>query len=106
MASPPSARCNSGEHAMSRNLPWIAVCILASCFPQMGRAQDDPEAKAAKFIEKIGGTLAREPKLKGNPIISVNLSAKKLADADLKELAGLSQLQTLDVGFTPITDAG
>ncbi len=84
-------------------------CILLAAF--LGshaeiRAQDDAEAKAARFVEKAGGTVAREPKLKGNPVVGVNLSAKKVADADLKEIAALAQLQTLDLSFTPITDAG
>src|SRR5438132_596267 len=88
---------------MNRRL--FAMIILAS-IANIGAAQDDAETKAVKLIEKAGGKVAREPKIKGNPVVGVDLSAKKVGDAELKDFAVLTQLQTLDLSFTPITDVG
>src|SRR5262245_36968868 len=91
---------------MKRLLLAVFGIGIVISLPSRGRAQDEAEAKAVRFVEKVGGTVARDPKQKGNPVLGVNLSAKKVLDEDLKDLVGLTSLQTLDVSFTPLTDAG
>src|SRR5262249_54974808 len=75
--------------------PWTAVCIRA----------DEGEDKAVKAIEKLGGSITRDEKTKGKPIVGVDLGDTTVTDPGLKELAGLKQLQTLYLG-TKVTDAG
>jgi Leucine-rich repeat (LRR) protein len=66
----------------------------------------DAEDKAVAAIEKLGGKATRDPKLPGNPVVSVSLIAKKVNDEALKDLAGLKQLRSLDLRSTQVTDAG
>jgi hypothetical protein len=75
---------------------WPAVCIRA----------DEAEDKAVKAIEKLGGRIYRDMKAKDKPIFSVTLNGPNVTDAGLKHLAGLKQLQNLDLRFTQLTDAG
>ena len=77
-------------------VPWSAVFTRA----------DEAEEKAVKAIEKLGGRIARDMKAKDKPIVSVHLSFTQVTDAGLKDLAGLKQLQTLDLFGTQVTDAG
>jgi Leucine-rich repeat (LRR) protein len=67
---------------------------------------DDAEDRAVAAVEKLGGKVVRDPKQPGNPVISVNLLAKKVNDEALKDLAGLKQLLSLDLRTTQVTDAG
>src|SRR5262249_21300610 len=76
--------------------PWMTVSIRA----------DEAEDRAVKAIEKLGGRIIRDEKAKGKPIVGVNLAATPVTDADLKALAGLKQLQRLDLRQTHVTDAG
>src|SRR5260370_10957574 len=82
----------------------LALFLLPlAVFAQGG---DEAEAKAAALIDKLGGKVTREPKIKGNPIVAVNLSSREINDATLKALAGLKHVRALDIGFTPVSDAG
>jgi hypothetical protein len=67
---------------------------------------DEAEDKAVKAIEKLGGIITRDEKVKGKPIVSVGITRDDVTDALLKHLAGLKQLQTLDLSLTKVTDAG
>src|SRR5262249_30185014 len=91
---------------MKRLLLAILAIETVAGLPPHARAQDEAEAQAARFVEKAGGTITRDPKQKGNPVVVVNLSARKILDEDLNDLAGLTALQALDISFTPVTDAG
>lgn len=67
---------------------------------------DDDERQAAAFIKGIGGTF-RQSKLSTNPtIVEVTLKDKKVTDEDLKQLASLRHLYSLDLSGTPVTNAG
>src|SRR5262249_33436310 len=76
--------------------PWTAVCVRA----------DEAEDKAVKAIQELGGRIARDQKAKGKPIIRVYLSGTDVTDGELKHLAGLQQLQMLDLMSTQVTNAG
>jgi internalin A len=76
--------------------PWTAVCIRA----------DEAEDKAVKAIQDLGGRITRDMNAKDKPIVSVDLGSTKVTDAGLKHLAGLKQLQWLNLTNTKVTDVG
>src|SRR5438309_8637075 len=78
-----------------------AVMLLAFL---SGAARAD-EASAVKAVEKLGGTVTRDDKLPGKPVIGVNLAGTQVTDAGLKELKDLKQLTTLYLNNTTVTDA-
>ena len=67
---------------------------------------DEAEDKAVQAIEKLGGKVTRDEKAVGRPVVEVDLFNRQVADADLKELAQLKQLQSLNLHCTEVTDAG
>src|SRR4051812_13458435 len=67
---------------------------------------DEAEDKAAALVEKLGGTVARDEKWPGKPVIRVELIFTKVADADLKELAPLQNLTSLNLSGTAVTGTG
>jgi hypothetical protein len=92
----------------------------------------DPAAQAVQYIESLGGSVTRDEKAKGKPVVEVdlelgdevigvqhlnrlaairslrtlNLSGPNMTDARLKELAGLKGLETLNLRHTEVTDEG
>src|SRR5215475_10522525 len=64
------------------------------------------EAAAVKMIEKLGGTVTRDDKRPGKPVVVVDLRGTKITDAGLKELKELKNLQEVVLFRTAITDAG
>ncbi len=65
----------------------------------------EKEAQAVKVVEKLGGTLTRNPGPNGQ-IVEVDLRGTQVKDADLKAIRELSNLHTLYLGNTRVTDAG
>lgn len=82
----------------------IAIAVLVLC-PLVARA-DDAEEKAVKFIFSVGGSVERDEKADGRPVIVVKLKGSKVTDAGLKELLAIKQLRFVDLSQTQITDAG
>lgn len=78
---------------MFRLLAAVVLLGSAVAFATPARA-DDAEDKAVAFVVKLGGKITRDDKKPGKPVVEVNLSDTKLADADLKELAALKRHQT------------
>ncbi len=73
---------------------------------KLGTAEAD-EADAVKLVEKLGGKIMRDDKQPAKPVVGVDLSLKKVTDADLKELKELKQLASLNLfGCRAVTDAG
>jgi hypothetical protein len=110
----------------------LAVVILCGCSGQPSTAPNEP---AVRLVESLGGTVTRDDKQPGKPVIGVNLSGhgphRDVSDADLKELKEfkhlttlnlyecgnvtddgvkelkeLKQLTSLSLGHTKVTDAG
>jgi hypothetical protein len=77
--------------------------MLLACL--CGAAQAD-EASAVKAVENLGGTVTRDDKLPGKPVIEVNLGGTQVTDAGLKELKDLKQLTSLYLGDNKVTDDG
>src|SRR5262245_37923230 len=69
---------------------------------------DEKEDAAVQFVEKAGGTVTRDDKSPGKPVIAVKLKEGKVTDADMKVFAGLPHLRelNLNLNFVPIGAAG
>ena len=63
----------------------VGAVMLLACLSGAARAD---EASAVKAIENLGGTVTRDDKLPGKPVIGVKLSnavvTSEVTDADLK----------------------
>src|SRR5690348_14655210 len=81
----------------------LVLSALALGLPAYGGAD---EATAVQAVEKLKGVVTRDAKQKGNPVVSVTLLARDVKDADLAALAGLKQVEILDLGFTPLSGPG
>ncbi len=85
----------------------IALLLsLAVCLAGCDQKQADPEEKVVNAILKLGGTVERDEKLPGRPVVEVHLEGPKVTDSDLKNLKELKGLQELWLSYTQITDAG
>ena len=89
---------------MFRNIAF-ALAASGLCLCSSARA-DDAEDKAVAFVEKLGGTVVRDEKAPGKPVVTVNLGGKRVTDTGLKELAALKALTTVNLIGTKVTDAG
>lgn len=83
----------------------VSLAFLLFAFAG-GCAKPTPEEKAIALVQKLGGEVNRDPKLPGQPVVGVYLRETKVTDADLKELAPLTQLVSLNLSKTQISDAG
>jgi hypothetical protein len=84
-------------------LVTFALALSGLCLSSAVRA-DDAEDKAVAFVKKLGGTVTRDEKAPGEPVITAKV--RKVSDAGLKELAALKNLTTLDLWRTSVSDAG
>jgi hypothetical protein len=90
---PPQGGPKTAEHPENKALP----------------PTDQPvgdEANAIALLEKLGAGILTDEKQAGKPVIAVSLNGCEVTDANLKELAGLKQLQNLGLGNTKVTRAG
>ena len=110
---------------------FLLCSVVAVLVPSARRPRaDDAEDKAAALVQKLGGTVVRDEKRSGQPVVEVDLSKSKVTgenlralaplqnltalylshtpvtNADLKELAPFQKLRTLDLAYTPVTDDG
>ena len=89
---------------LRRRMALLALlCILCSCAPVHA---NDAEDKAAEAIKKLRGSVMRDDKAAGKPVVLVDLRGTKATDADLKDLKEFKSLRTLDLFNTKVTDAG
>jgi hypothetical protein len=83
----------------------FALAVSGLCLGSSARA-DEAEDKAVAFVKEHGGTVGRDDKAPGKPVVKVGLRDKRVTDAGLKELAPLKSLTTLELPFTTVTAAG
>jgi hypothetical protein len=101
---PPAVEIISAWKKAGAEVGWMRV--NKSGFPEFlpekqGMAGDLP---AFKFLSWQDGLFAKLPA--PTHTFGLDLSHTKVPNAGLKELAGLTTLQTLELGFTQVTDAG
>jgi hypothetical protein len=72
-------------------------------------AEMSPQERLVAQVEKLGGHVKMDDKVKGAPLIGIDLHQTRTRDADLEMLHGVAQLtglRTLNLYATAITDAG
>src|SRR5262245_6512599 len=69
----------------------LCVCCLALTATSCGKSED----AVVKNIEKHGGSVKRDEKQPGKPVIEVRFDPQKATDAALKDLKELKQLREL-----------
>jgi hypothetical protein len=91
----------------------LASAIGEAILPSPQEAIAEPsavEARAVAEIRKLGGLVTVREETPGRPAVGVSLTGGTGTDAvlhDLKDhLRGLTQLQTLDLLHSQVTDAG
>src|SRR5262249_12301761 len=84
----------------------IAIAALLVLVHAETARCDEQDTDAALAVEKLGGKVRRNEKVKGAPIVGIELAVTKTEDRDLKVLAGLNALEELDLRATRVTDAG
>ena len=69
---------------------------------------DEQEDAAVKLVEKAGGSVTRNEKTPGKPVIAVKLKMANVGDVELKVIAGLKHLVELNLNINgkPLTAAG
>jgi hypothetical protein len=77
--------------------------ILCSSAPVRA---DDAEDKAVAFVEKLGGTVERDEKAPGKPVVTVNFASTQVTDEGMKDLKELRNLSSLVLRRTQVTDSG
>ena len=77
--------------------------VLVGCLDRSGSVAVADESKQVSAIEKLGGTATVDAE---GSITMVKLSRAQVADNDLRQLKGLSNLRALWLTGTPITDKG
>lgn len=75
----------------------------AEATPDLDPATVAAQDKAVAFVTGLKGKVKRGS---GNVVTEIDLSFKPVTDAELKELAGLSQLTSLNLSYTQVSDAG
>jgi len=86
------------------NRPWYGSMVLV-WLVLTGVTRAD-EASSVAALAELGARIQRDEKQPGKPVVAVDLRNTKVTDAGLKNLAPLTQLQTLDLRETEVTDAG
>jgi internalin A len=90
----------------SRPFLLLTAIALFSGPVQPIRAEE-PAEQAVAHVQTLGGSVVRDEKRPGKPVVRVSLAFKaKVTDEDLKALAPLTELTELDLQSTGITAAG
>lgn len=84
----------------------IATALLVACLASNGARADEAEDKAVKVVKDAGGTVTRDMKRPGQPVVEVKLAHQKLTPATLKSLAAFPRLTDLNLGESSVTVAG
>ena len=88
---------------MTHRLSFLAGCLLLTAAPLFA---DEAEDKAVEAVKKLGGSVTRDDKAEGKPVVVVDLSGTQVTDAGMQELAPLKGLKKLVLGSAKVTDAG
>ncbi len=85
----------------------IATALAVSLLSAAPLYAGDAEAGAVKAVEKLGGSVVRDDTDPARPVVAVSFVAVPVTDRELKCLAALKGLKTLDLALClGVTDAG
>ena len=90
---------------MSRSYFREAAFLAFISFSVQAHASD-AEEKAILIIQRAGGTITRNEKIEGKPLVRIDARFKPIRDSDLEPLGNLKHLEVLDLTGTKVTDAG
>jgi Leucine-rich repeat (LRR) protein len=94
---------------MTRKHWFVAVLVVCGlglvAWAVLLRSADEPEDTAAAALAKSGAAVIRDHDRPGKPVIGVRLPPAA-TDAELKKLAPLKNLTTLDLEGTQVTETG
>lgn len=76
------------------------------CARAFRKAMTDDVANATAYAERLGGKVVRDNKLPGKPVVELDFSNRPITDADIKGIAALKSLTTLNLLNTNVTDKG
>ena len=104
----PSLTCTHGTAASRpKGLAMLLFALLlAPSMPGLAAEPHADQPKAIALIEKHRGKVGFDEKRPGRPVVSVQVGNLEFDDSALAHLAGLTQLQELDLSMTGVTDAG
>ena len=107
MPTDPPKASKLGRWQFSLRTLLVAVAVLCIGFGWLGMKLNSVrlQRRAAVEIEKLGGSVLFEGDFFPN-VVEVKFRGTQVTDAGLKELAGLTELQLLDLEGTQVTDAG
>ncbi|MFH0884048.1 MAG: hypothetical protein V2A56_13765, partial [bacterium] len=80
--------------------------LLSTAASGCGAKVSPKEEFAVAKIRKLGGQITFDDKRPEKSVIRVDVNNCKMSDTDLKELTTLTNLQTLFLGGTDVSDAG
>ncbi len=86
----------ASDMMMTRQALAAVLLVLLSA---TGLRADDAEDRAIRAINKLGGRFTRDDKTAAKAVVAVTLYGFEVTDATLKELKGLTSLETLQ-GWT------
>jgi len=87
-------------------LPLLVLALSLAPLLCWAEEPNGDQAKVIAEIWKLGGKVAIDEKSPGKPVISVTLTGSKVTGRCVEASPWLSQLQSLNLGDTKVTDAG
>src|SRR5262245_43418671 len=78
------------------HLAGMGLLLLA---PPTGLWAAETEQLAAEYFRTIGGTVTRDDRARGQPVLALDLTETRLTYKDLDHLAGLHGLRELRLGY-------
>src|SRR5690349_2429287 len=95
---------NIGHGDLNMSKPCVRAALLGMLLANSAQADD---AVAITALRRLNVSFVQKPTPSGPAVITLDLSTiRRLTDADLKQLASLSQLRELNLDSTQVTDEG
>ena len=99
--------CLLNRNVVLGRIGHVAMGSAAAVAAERGHLNgpaDEPEDRAIQVIKKLGGRFTRDDKAAAKPVVAVTLSGSEVTDATLKEIKGLTSLDTLQLILTHVTE--
>ena len=83
----------------------VFLLLLPLLAPLATEPPEDAEAKVVKAITNLGGSVTRDEVAPRRPVVAVDFRKRVVDASELKELAALSELQSLGLAHSKVTTA-